>query len=330
MTSRPLLTIGIVSCNRLHYLRALIESMRACLPLDALECIVVDNASIESGLREYVESVDFLSQRVFRERRSPATEAAEALNTIIERASAPYVLLLTDDVQFIVRGDRWLHETLKMAQAHPEIGSVMPIALRRVTIRKHFQSSVGARLFPATYPKRLPTANGEPLAITFPKRELGITHSALGITSVATWRKVGPFRTTAARQTVQDAGAGAEDDLVRRYRQSGLRLRKALLEVPVLAEIITDPRGTQARVRGNRRYGRYLAPPDGLFYYRILDAAEAAATPRRGPAIAFEDIVQPLGFSLPFDEQGNRLKGPLGADDPFEWIHPAVAGVDLA
>src|SRR5687768_17002847 len=110
----PLLTIGIVSCNRLHYLRALLESMRVCLPLGEIECIVVDNASIEPGLRQYVEGVDFIRHRIFREHRSPATEAAEALNTILDRASASYVLLLTDDVQFIVRGDRWLHGVLEL------------------------------------------------------------------------------------------------------------------------------------------------------------------------------------------------------------------------
>jgi hypothetical protein len=70
--------------------------------------------------------------------------------------------------------------------------------------------------------------------------------------------------------------------------------------------------------------------PMGRFYYRILDEAAAGGIPRRGPAAAFEDTVEPLGFSLPVDEHGNRLKGPLGPDDPFEWIHPEVAGLDLA
>jgi hypothetical protein len=165
--------------------------------------------------------------------------------------------------------------------------------------------------------------------ISFPRRELGITHSALGITPLATWRRIGPFRTSGAAQTVQDAGGGAEADVVRRYRAAGLRLRKALLEVPVLAEIITDPRGTQARVRGNRRYGNYMPPPSGELYYRIRDEDDAAAVAHETPAIAFEDIVEPIGFTLPLDEHGNRLKNPLGPDDAFEWIDPSVAGTDI-
>src|SRR5918994_6938776 len=176
----PLLTVGIVSCNRLHYLRALLESMRACLPLEHIETIVVDNGSIEPGLREYVEGVDFIAHRVFRAQRSPATEAAEALNTILDRASAKHVLLLTDDVQFIVRGERWLYGVLELAAEHRELGSVMPIALRRLTIRRYFQSGIGARLFPASMPRRIRTCDGSVGVICFPRRELGITHSALG------------------------------------------------------------------------------------------------------------------------------------------------------
>jgi hypothetical protein len=327
---QPLLTIGVVSCNRLFYLRALMESIRACLPLDRLECIVADNASIEPGLREYVESLDFIAHRVFAERRSPSTEAADALNAIIARATAPHVLLLTDDVQFIVSGRKWLDGLLELAAEYSWLGSIMPLALRRLTIGRYFDSSLGPRLLPSMFPKRLRTRDGAIGAVCFKRNELGITHSALGVTPVDIWRKIGPFRSSGAPQTAQDAGAGTEDDVIRRYKKARLKLRKALLEVPTVAEIITDPHGTQARVRGNRRYGRYFAPPDGVFYYRIRTESEAAAIPIRGSAVAFEDIVQPLGFEMPYDAKGNRLKNPIGADGPFTWIDPSVEGVELS
>lgn len=316
----PLLTIGVVSCNRLFYLRALLESMRVCLPIERIECIVVDNASTEPGLRDYLESVEFVTRRIYRESRSPATEAAAALNTLIEQATATHVLLLTDDMQFIVKGDRWLKGALELASTYPQLGSIMPGALRRVTIRSLFDSSLGARLFPARIPRRLRTHGGDVGVVFYPRQEVGIARSALGITPVEVYRRLGPFATGSAAQTLQDAGGGAEDDLVGRYRRSGLRLRKALLEVPVLAEIITDPKGCQARVRGNRRYGRYLAPPSEPFYYRVWDESDARALPHRGSAIAFEDIVEPLGFDLPFDEDGNRLKNSIDSSDPFTSI----------
>ena len=327
MTASPELTIGIVSCNRLFYLRALIESIRACLPVHRLECIVVDNASIEPGLQDYLRGVDFV-RPVIRPSRSPSTEAAAALNTILDQARATRVLLLSDDVQFIVSGAAWLDAVLELGTARPWIGSIMPIALRRVTLSRYFDGSIGHRLFPSLIPKRLIASNGVGVAC-FPKRELGITHSALGVTPLAVWKTIGPFRTSGAKQTAMDAGAGAEDDVVRRYRGAGLRLRKALLQRPVLAEIITDPSGTQARIRGNRRYGTYFEPPDGKFYYRIRTEAEARAQPLHGSAVPFEDAVEPLGFPLPLDRHGNRLKSSIGASDPFEWIDPAVAGTDI-
>ena len=325
--SLPELTIGIVSCNRLLYLRALIESIRACLPVDRLECLVVDNASIEPGLQEYVRSVPFV-EAIVRPSRSPSTEAAAALNTILERARAPRVLLLTDDVQFIVAGSSWLDAVIELSNQHAWLGSIMPIALRRVSLRRYFDGSIGHRLFPGWIPKRVTARNGVGVAC-FSRSEIGITHSALGVTPLQVWKTVGPFRTSGNAQTVQDAGGGAEADLVRRYRASGVRLRKGLLQRPVLAEIITDPKGTQARVRGNRRYGTYFAPPDGTFYYRIRSEDESARLPLEGSAVPFERAVEPIGFAMPVDAHGNRLKEPLGAGDAFDWIHPAVAGRDI-
>jgi hypothetical protein len=328
MTSAPLLTIGVISCNRLRYLRALLESARRCLDVSRYQFIVVDNASIEDGLRDYVTGLDFVEHKVFRPARDPKAEAVRALNTITELARARHVLHLSDDVQFVVKGDRWADSLVEIAERNPGIGSLMPLALRRVTLERYF-GGLASRLWPRAFPKRVANAAGDARVILFRRGELGVAHSCFGVTAVDTWRRLGPWRTLAERQSVQDAGSGAEEDLVLRFRRSGLRLRKALAQQPVLAEIITDMRGTQARVRGNRRYGRYLAPPEGTFYYRIWDESELARFRDVEPAVAFEDIVEPLGFELPYDAQGNRLKNPLGEGDPFEWIHPSLAGQDL-
>jgi hypothetical protein len=280
---------------------------------------------VEPGLQEYLRSVDF-ARAVIRPTRSPSTEAATALNTILEEARSERVLLLTDDVQFIVRGSAWLDAVIEAGARHPWLGSIMPIALRRPTLKRYFETSLAHRLWPGRFPKRIAASNGIGMTC-FSRRELGITHSALGVTPLSVWKTIGPFRTSGAKQTVQDAGGGTEDDVVRRYRRAGLKLRKALLQQPVLAEIITDPNGTQARVRGNRRYGKYFAPPDGAFFYRIRPESEAL--PLIGPAVPFEAAVEPLGFSMPLDRDGNRLKNPAGAD-AFEWIHPDAVGVDIS
>jgi hypothetical protein len=119
---------------------------------------------------------------------------------------------------------------------------------------------------------------------------------------------------------MQDSGLGAERDMILRHRDSGLRLEAFMRRVPVVADIVTDPRGTKARVRfGNRRYGRYVPPPQGDLYYRVWDESELSRFGKGPPA--FEDYVEPLGFDLPLDDDGNLLKtNVIDADEPYELI----------
>jgi hypothetical protein len=53
----PRVTLGLLSWNRLHYLRATLESARRCIQYPNLEWIVVDNESNEPGLRETSRAV---------------------------------------------------------------------------------------------------------------------------------------------------------------------------------------------------------------------------------------------------------------------------------
>jgi len=105
---------------------------------------------------------------------------------------------------------------------------------------------------------------------------------------------------------------------------SGLSFERVLMNLPVLGGILTDPRGTSAKIRsGNRRYGRYFPPPDGRYYYRISPLTEArkrAASFR--PAPAFEDVIEPIGFELPLDENGNvRKVSVIAEDEPYTLVN---------
>jgi len=135
-------------------------------------------------------------------------------------------------------------------------------------------------------------------------------------------RVLGPWRENRSLTTMQDSGLGAEADMIERGRQADLELEAFLMRIPAAADVVTDPRGTKARIRfGNLRYGRYLPPPDGTRYYRIWDESEARRFAEIEPAPAFEDIVEPVGFDLPLDEHGNLLKTNVIADDePYETL----------
>jgi glycosyltransferase involved in cell wall biosynthesis len=319
--SPPLVTIGVLSYNRLHYLRALMASARECVSYPRVQWIVVDGGSVEPGLREYVEGLEFLDHVSFE----PCTQA-EALNRIVELAEGDFLMLLPEDVQFIRRGP-WLEDMVEIA-SRLEVGHVQFDAQRRVTLRRHFSERP---LLVAG--KRVPLIHARPrvLRASSGVRFLGYGdfRDPIGAAGHVTFtrteirRRLGPWRTNEARAHPRDSGLGAEQDMIDRFVRTGIELEAFLMTLPVVADVVTDPRGTKARIRqGNRRYGRYAPPPQGSsLYYRIRDAEELQELARRRPAPAFEDVVEPCGFELPLDEQGNLLKADvISPDEPYELV----------
>src|SRR5205814_679288 len=140
--------------------------------------------------------------------------------------------------------------------------------------------------------------------------EPGFNAGSVAFCRTDIYRRLGRWRPTMALQLSNDAGLGTETDILTRYKESGMRLERVIMPLPAAATVITDPRGTSAKIRsGNRRYGGYFAPPNGRRYYRIWDEAEAQSRfCSHTPASAFEDIVEPLGFDLPLNAQGGLLK----------------------
>ena len=79
----PLVTVGVVNCNRLHYLRSCLESFLECTQdYENKEIVVVDNASTEEGTEEYLTDLEQRGCRVIRmTARDPSNEFARGLNT---------------------------------------------------------------------------------------------------------------------------------------------------------------------------------------------------------------------------------------------------------
>jgi glycosyltransferase involved in cell wall biosynthesis len=323
MSEAPIVTIGVVSYNRLHYLRALMTSARECVRYPNVQWIVVDGNSVEPGLREYVESLDFVDRKVFRD-----CSHAEAMNEIVALAEGEYLMMLPEDVQFVRRGP-WLADMVELVRDHPEVGHVQFDAQRRMTLRRHFVDRPyrvrGRRLpFLRRAPRRLVTSSGAVFL------GYGDAREPIGAAGIVTFvrteirRSLGPWRASPELTTMQDSGLGAEPDMIERWRRSGLRLEAFLMRYPAVADVVTDPRGTKARVRfGDRRYGRYAPPPQGDLYYRARDEEELGRFAHLEPAPGFEDFVEPLGFELPLDEHGNLLKvNVISPSEPYELVAP--------
>lgn len=323
----PRVTIGILSFSRLHYLRATLESARRCIHYPNLQWIVVDNASTEPGLQSYLDDlpwVDHLS-------RAPMPFSS-ALNYIVDRAEGEYLLLWPDDVQFILEGS-WLADLVEIYQANPWVGSVALSALRRktirdtVTCRRFLELRIIAREL-KTRPLHLRRGrvlrSKRGVAIrTLGWTRPGIVASGLpALTPIQVWKNLGPWKSAAdIANGFVDATGGAEWEMGFRHHAKGGALQSAWMMCPVAADILTDPVGTKAKVRGTARYGRYLPGNSDNLYYSI-EHENHWQNRWGGPIpVAFEEIVKPLVCRLPIGPDGNLLKAAISME-PMEKLPP--------
>jgi len=312
----PLVTIGILSWNRLHYLRATLESARLCLQYPNIEWIVSDNESEEAGLRDYVERCDWVQHKLFQKQSH-----AEAMNQMVDMANGKYIIIWPEDVQFTGQGD-WLADLVEILDQYRFIGSIGLDFQRKCTLVERFETpwfknrSLALqefKRFGLQFRRRQTVSSSRGVKIrTCGFTTPGICGSGIpSLTRTDVWRKLGPWKTTKTLEAnLIDSSLVAEDDMVARFFSRGEPLQMGYMVKPVAADILTDPTGCKAKVRGNRRYGIYLPPPEGTFYYRLQDMVKTPDPPKDFP-ISFMQGVDPLGFMIPTDSTGERLKSSI-------------------
>jgi hypothetical protein len=158
-------------------------------------------------------------------------------------------------------------------------------------------------------------------AFSYGWKDHGIIGSGIpSLTRLDHWKTLGPWKTKSGPREINDSSGGGETEMLERWQRSKLPWQRALPVLPVSADIITDPLGTKAKVRGDKRYGVYLPPSSGDFYYQIYQQENLTAKIQGNLPVAFEDFVKPVGFELPLDEKGNLLKTGinLSTSSPLE------------
>lgn len=327
MKISPKVTIGIIGCNRLHYFRALVESAHECIQYDNLEWIVYDNASVETGMRKYLKTLDFVDNLVVRKNRNPATEHISAMNEIVRNATGEYIIFMPDDMQFVLKGE-WLKDYVELTEANKRVGSVVLNAQRHVTIKKFFEHSLTDRIFRPAQQIKYQTKAGRKF-VGYGNTKAGINPAAIGtITKTSIWRELGEW-TASGAQSQQDSTGGGEDGMLIRYWKSGMDLDRILPAITPSVSIFAGPRNDQAYVRNNRRYAHYMAPPDGKYYYSILDDKDTVQWQDVYPSVPYEQLAQPIGFEQRMDDAQNMYPWKKRPDDTFGWIHPSVEGLEI-
>ena len=258
-TQLPIVTVGIVNCNRLFYLKSCLESFLECTDdYPNREIIIVDNASTEEGTEEYLSEKAAQGIRVIRmEKRDPSNEFPRALNTIVKESKGEYVLLLQGDMQFIIK-DKWLHRYVELYQKSKNmIGCICLDAQRSVTHSSHRLSEPAIVFdygFVADHDRSPISGAGD---VMYSRDIL---------------EKLGPWSEENSRHEGND---DSETKMLKRIKDvcfsQDLQLTCVLPIFPPSIAIYTDARGTNARVRNHRRYGDYWAPKEGHKYYEIYD-----------------------------------------------------------
>lgn len=309
----PLLTVGVLSWNRLHYLRATLESAYRCIQYPNIQWIVLDNHSTETGLNTYLKSLNWIDDLVFMQ-----TSHVGAMNEIMSRARGEVLLLWPDDMQFVVEGD-WMKDYVELLMQNHWIGSMSLNFQRRVTVQQIWgQKGIRGVFgefkrygFGYRFQKKLFSSRGFPVWSYGSKVDGIIGAGIASLTRIDLWKKLGPWKLDSGNRNIVDSSSGGEAEMLARWQRSGMPLQRALPVLPVSADILTDDLGTKAKVRKDKRYGDYKPPAQGSFYYRIRRQEDVTNLWQNDLPVAFEDFVEPLGFDLPLDEHGNLLKGGL-------------------
>lgn len=299
--SLPRVTFGIVNCNRLFYLKSCLESLLECTyDYENKEIIIVDNASVEEGTSEYLAEKEAQGLTVVRmESRDPANEFARGLNTILSKSTGKIIIPLQGDMQFVVKGGWLKHYVNLLDKFEGSIGCILLDAQRNIRNKSAtFSQVIGDDEFPFII-----DVNRFPFC---------------GAADVAYNKKIIDFFGAWSEDNLKhEGGSDSETDMrnrVTEFLSQNKEIQLFALQAifsPAVA-IFTDSRGTNARVRGNKRYGDYWPAKDDFRYYHIYDFDEVSKLCKdKVTPLGIEDIAKPLGWDQPLDDEGNWKKNPI-------------------
>ena len=270
------------------------------------EFICIDDNSKEAGTSDYLLELkdlgwDVINQQDIRDQENEIKKDADrsdyvhmyafshALQIGLDKSTGDLIVPLQGDSQFIREG--WLQEYSDLFSSRDDVCAAGLDAQRR------------SRLY------------NEAAVLSFGTDNFFV-HSGkvAGI--------VGAADCVYRKSSILEAGGFlgcTEDDFVDRFkRKHGLEKYKYFIpKIPVAAAINTDPRGTNARVRGNKRYGQYWRAENDL-YYKIHPTSKKYED-SWGPT-PIESIVEANGnWTLPVDKNGDWKKNPIDVENSQEY-----------
>ena len=284
------LTIGVTSCNRSYYTKSILTSLKDVVACDNIQLIVVDNASSENGLCDYLVSCDFIDSLILRKDRNWINDEYIAKNIIIEQAKHDIILFLQDDAQFV--GNKAMLINYVNDFAHITNAKCMSmIGVRKVSISEKFDFSRG-----------ISSANGSKYWC-----RLDNHFTTTGLFKKELFEKLGHYPVSWKEN---DSYWGKSEDYYHKLTLQKCPDQYALeAHVPLFAGIWNDPRGYYSIIRRNRRYGHYIPPQhESGLYYSMLTQDRINTLMKNDIPASFTDITIPLNWDYPRTPDGDQVK----------------------
>lgn len=288
-------TIGITSCNRLHYLRALLNSLKCVKEFFGEQCqiVIVDTGSSENGLQGYIKDLHnkkFVDSITLMDPmcRDWINDEYKAKNSIIDMSNSEQILFLQDDCQFIGCPES-LQNTLKSASMSRALCVDVMGVRRKVLddqISDTFKEFDGLKLW-STKNKHFQTT---------------------GIFDSKVFFECGQYPTG---WTIDEKNWGRSEDEYNKIVRAILPDRELTMRthVPLFVSIWNDPRGGYAFIRENKRFGVYSPPVDASgLYYSQYDIDEFLKMTKSLSPLTYIDVARPLGWTYSVDEHGEQVK----------------------
>ena len=283
-----MITLAITHCNRLKYLRALINSLQEFILDYKPQLLMVDNGSVEEGTKEYLQSLSLQWEMLSRDaaQRNWINDEYIAKNWIIGRATHNVILFLQDDAELVVPGSH-LADLVYEFQRLPHLAMEIE-GVRQATVNRRTGDAIVSR--PGVHEKTDPH---------FP------TH---GLFKTRILRDAGPYRVDWPMERM--FWGRSEDEYDVRLKQHYVhQLLSCIAKVPCFVSIWNDPRGGYAFIRDGRRWGHYRSPVGNRYYMPLSDSQVSLLEERASPS-TFLDLAQPEEWQISTDWMGEIQKYP--------------------
>ena len=261
----------VIHCNRLFYLKNCVKSILDFINLEGIHLLIIDNGSVESGVREYLSSLPSFIGIKQIDGRHP-NELHRSMNFAIQyckKNKIPYVNFIQDDYQYVYKIPDLLSWVSDVFDFHSDIVQLNTnMVWKYKNIGKYNNIIVnGIKWYKLL--QKTPCDNG--------------------ITRVSFYDKIGLYPETVSVHGREKGYIAGESW----FKEKCKNFYRAMLSTPNMAMLMDC-----AYVRGDKRIGKYEEPPNDYYLEPLTenDYKVVVENSNSNKVCFIEDLIKPFGW----------------------------------